>query len=302
MMITPNLSNKKIISLILFIGFIYSISSLLSILTNLASGGLGQTDRLIPSFWTGEGESSTKVASYLIYNSIIPAIVVANRKRFGILTKLILIAIFAISLVASFRLGSRTLIAISFVSLFASFAYIMYKQSLLDNFKLVVATLSLLIFIYLFVPINWDSPIFSTLGHRLQSSSGSESTATAGNRTGLWADGLKNLFQHPLGWKYHSFHHNLWLDIPREATIVPLLFFLINNVLCYSSIKKAFKLSGGDIGFNVTILLFFLSTLLLFFTEPVIEGNFFSIVVYCLFYGILRGYVINKEKEMGIES
>ena len=94
-------------------------------------------------------------------------------------------------------------------------------------------------------------------------------------------------------------HHNVWLDMAKNATIIPLIFFLISNVFCYSSLKRAFSISGNDIGLNVTFFLFFLATFLLFFTEPVIEGNFFSIVVYFLLFGILNGYIKTKE-EVGL--
>lgn len=291
MMVTPNLSNKGVIYLVLSIGFIYSVTALLSIVFNLMQGGFIQTDRFIPSFWNGEEIKSTKVASYLIYNTVIPAILVANRQRFGLLSKLLLLSIYGVSLIASFRLGSRTLIAISALSLIASFVYIVIKQPLLDNLKLVATLFAIVVITYIYVPFDFDSPIFSTLGQRLQTSSGAASTASAGNRTVLWAAGLKNLLEHPLGWEYHMHHHNLWLDMAKKATFIPLLFFLINNVFCYSSIKKAFSISGNDIGFNVTLFLFFFSTFLLFFTEPVIEGNFFSIVVYCLILGILNGFI-----------
>jgi hypothetical protein len=205
-------------------------------------------------------------------------------------------AIFGVSLIASFRLGSRTLVVISFVSLLAAFGYILSKQSLLQNMKLFISALGIVLLIYIFIPIDLDSPIFSTLGQRLQNQSAIQNTATAGDRTGLWAAGVEKLFENPLGWKYQRHHHNLWLDMAKDGTFIPLLFFLINNVLCYFGLRKVFKVSGNDVGLNVTFLLVILSTYLLFFTEPVIEGNFFSIVLYCLFYGIMIGYAENREK------
>lgn len=301
MMITnTKLTNKGIIMLILIIGFIYSASSVLSIIFNLIEGGFNQYKRFIPSFWTGEEIKSTKLASYLIYNSVIPAILVANQKRFNLITKIILTAIFVITILASFRLGSRTLIGISIFTLIASMIYIVSKQNIFKNLKLIVAVIVVIAVIYIYVPFDVNSPIFSTLGHRLKHGAG-ESIGTAGNRTVLWADGLKNLITHPLGWKYHSLHHNLWLDMAKNGTIIPLIFFLINNVFCYLNIKKAFKILNDDIGLNITFFLTFFSTFLLFFTEPVIEGNFFSIVIYCLFYGILTGYIKNY-KELSIKN
>lgn len=301
MMVSSKLSNKSVISLFLTIGFIYSITALLSIVFNLVEGGFIQSNRFIPSFWDGVEIRSTKVASYLIYNSVIPAVIVANWKKYGIPAKIVLLVIFGVSLIASFRLGSRTLIGISALSLFASFLYILYKQTLLDNLKLAATIVVLAAVIYIYVPIDWNSPIFSTLGHRLKSGGAAESTATAGNRTELWAAGVKNLFEHPLGWKYHIEHHNLWLDIAKNASIIPLFFFLVSNFFCYSSLKKAFSISGNDIGLNVTFFLYFFATFLLFFTEPVIDGNFFSIVVFFLLFGILNGYIKTRKNVEDVE-
>ena len=296
MLITKTkISSKSIVTLLMFIGLMYSFTSILSIVFNLIDGGFNQFKRFIPSFWTGEEIKSTTVASFLIYNSVIPAIIVANRKRFNSVTKIIWLVIFVVTILASFRLGSRTLLGISLLATLASMVYIVFKQSILDNLKLGISVLLILGIILIFVPIDANSPIFSTLGHRIKHGAG-ESTGTAGNRTVLWAAGLKNLFTHPLGWKSHMHHHNLWLDMAKNATFIPLIFFIINNIFCYSSIKKAFKNYSEDTGLNVTFFLIFFSTFLLFFTEPVIEGNFFSIVIYCLFQGILNGYLKNKNE------
>lgn len=296
-LIIPKLKNKHLVLVLIFVGFIYSITIILSTYKNLAIGGFLQTDRFIPSFWNGSEIKATKAASYLIYTSVFPAIIVANRKRLNLLEKLVISTFFVLSLVASFRLGSRTLIVISIVSLLAALLYIFWKQNLKDNLKLVISLAIIAIALYIYVPFDLDSPVFSTLGHRLQNPDAVENTATAGNRTELWADGLENLFKSPLGWKYHMNHHNLWLDIAKEASFIPLLFFLVHNVLTYFNLKELFKNSKGDIGLNVTFLLYILSTYLLFFTEPVIEGNFFSIVFYCLIVGVLKRYNENAKYE-----
>lgn len=294
LLITKEITNKQLIILIVISGFIYSITILLSTFNNLVVNGLNQTDRFIPSFWSNDEIKATKAASFLIYNTVIPAILVANRKRFNLIFKIVLLVMYALTLIASFRLGSRTLIVVSIFTLMVSIIYIVFNQSLLANLKLISSLTALSVITYLFIPINFDSPIFSTLGHRMKNGA-TESTATAGNRTQLWTDGLGNLFQNPLGWEYHMHHHNLWLDIAKEATIIPLLFFLIHNFLSLSNIKKLFRISPKDLGLNVTFFLVIFSTYLLFFTEPVIEGNFFSIVVYCLYAGLLKKFLENKK-------
>lgn len=291
LIIHNNLSAKQIIYLLLGIGFVYSITILLSTIFNLVDGGFEQSDRFVPSYWNGNPIKATTAASYLIYNSIIPAVIVANKKRFGIVPIAILLLIYIVTLICSFRLGSRTLIAISLVSCLVTILYIIYKQNLRSNLKFIATLVAIAIIVYLYVPINWNSPIFSTLGQRFKTGGAVESTATAGNRTGLWMDGLVNLFENPLGWKSRHFHHNMWLDTAKNGGIIPLLFFIINNIFCYKYIKKSLALPNKDFGLNITFILFFLSTFLLFFTEPVIDGNFFSIVLYCFFFGVLKKYL-----------
>lgn len=294
LMIPSKVTNKGIIYLLVTIGFVYSFTALLSIISNIVAGGFVQVERFLPSYWTGLNIKSTTWASYLIYNTILPAIVVASRKRLGIFEKIFMLAIFAVSLIASFRLGSRTLIVISILSMMLAFGYVVSKQTLLENLKFLAVSALLVLLVYFFVPFDLNSPIFSTLGQRLVNQGAVESTATAGNRTFLWAVGVEKLVENPLGWTYHQHHHNLWLDIAKIAGFIPLLFFLLSNIFCYKSIRKIFKDLKVELGVKVTFFLFFLSTLLLFFTEPVIEGNFFSIVVYCLLLGIMNGFI--KEK------
>jgi hypothetical protein len=128
----------------------------------------------------------------------------------------------------------------------------------------------------------------------MKEGSGVKSASSAGNRTELWAEGVEKLFKKPLGWRSTRHHHNLWLDMAKHGSIFPLLFFLISNFNCYKDLKKVLKYSGPDLGINVTFIAIFLATFLFFFTEPVIVGNFFSIVIFCLFFGILRGYLLLK--------
>jgi hypothetical protein len=288
---TPKrLSKTVLVQLLLLIGAAYSFTAVLSVIANLNEGGFAQVNRKIPQFWNKAPLKSTTVASYLIFNSVIPAILVANRKRFNLLSIVVWIAVYLVSLVASFRLGSRTLIVISAFSIILSLCYLISQQSLKQNIRLGALIVFIIGALVLFSPIDADSPIFSTLGHRLSSGGASESNATAGNRTQFWAEGFENLFKKPLGWKSSMHHHNLWLDMAKNGGLIPLLFFLIGNVHCYRYLRKIMKQKNKDLGVNVTFIVLFLSSFLLFFTEPVIDGNFFSIVLYSLHTGILVGY------------
>ena len=304
LMVTKETTEKGLIHLIIILGFTYSFDSLLSIIFNLKQSGFAQTDRFIPSFWSGTPIKATTMASYMFYNSVIPAILVANKNRLSLFWHIVYTGFFLITLVCSFRLGSRTLIVIAVLSMLASIGYLVINQSAKQNIRLLFFLIVLLGGIFVFAPIDLDSPIFSTLGHRIQTGGGVESASTAGNRTTLWAEGVEKLIEHPLGWESRMHHHNLWLDMAKLGGIVPFLFFLTSNVFCFLDLRKAFRLSGKDLGINVIFLAIFLSSFLFFFTEPVIEGNFFSIVIFCLFFGVMRGYIEKKkwEKENAIST
>lgn len=292
-LIIPRLSNKNVFYIIVTIGFIFSLSALLSILLNLLKGGFAQTNRLIPSIWSGKEILATGMASLLIYNTLLPAILLIYKKQLPLFIKLLFATLYGLTLVAGFRLGSRTLLAVAGLAIIITLIIALLKQNPLENLKLITTVALASTIFFIFFPINFDSPVFSTLAYRLQSTGAAESTLTAGGRTGLWADGFDKLLTHPLGWTSKRFHHNVWLDTAKVAGIIPLLFLIINNISCYIGIRKLFSFSSTqiDLGLKITFLLYFLATYLLFFTEPVIEGNFFSFVLYCLLFGILKRFL-----------
>ena len=289
-LILKGMSKNNIVFLLLSVTLIYSSSSLISVILDLLKGGFAQSDRTIPIIWTGEGKLATGMSGYLKYNVMIPAIIIANRKKLNLGTKGILIVLFVASLLSGFRLGSRTLVVITVFTLFLSLVIVTTKQKIGENFKLYFGLSIITLLILTFVPLDLDADYLSALGHRLNNADTS-SAASAGGRTELWMDGLEKVFTQPLGWKSSHFHHNMWLDAAKVSGVIPVFFLLFNNVRSLYFLKSIFSFKGDNLGLNVIFTLYYFGSYMFFFTEPVLEGSFFTFTLFCLFQGILMGYI-----------
>lgn len=296
--IIRELSQKNIIVLVIILIFTFSFTSLLSVISDLLKGGFTQTGRLIKNFWTGNGTKATQFANYLIYCMSLPPILIAIRKGYKWLHTVFFIIIYVLALLCVFRLGSRTGLFITIITSSMGLLILFSQQNFFESVKLVVVLLLIAIVVFNFFPINLESEYFSTLGHRLQSENTS-SASSAGGRTELWVETLKNFYKYPLGgWDARRHAHNLWLDVAKVSGIIPFIFLITFNVRNIFNVIKTYKLNKTkySIGINTMFTLFSISALTSFFVEPILEGAFFAFTFYCFFQGMLKSYLDNFQK------
>jgi len=273
-----------------FVGFVFSISAIISIILNLNQGGFAQLDRTIPLFWNNKPIKATLMAGYLVFNVGIPALILINRRKIPFVFSVFALAVFTASLFSIFRLGSRTLLLIIALDLIIAFIFVIPRQRFKDNFRLIVFTALLVILGYNFIPFDLNADYLSVLGSRLQQSS---NAASAGGRSELWSSSLANIFRYPFGWSDRNFRfaHNMWLDTARVGGIIPFTLLIIFTI---RSLRKIFKIvfhASKNILLNTIIAIYTLSSFLVFFVEPVMEGLFHLFVVFCLFQGIINGHL-----------
>lgn len=295
-MIHKEMSPKNVVAVVLISVFIFSSTAMLSVSSDLMKGGFTQIGRLINNYWNNKPLQSTYYSIYLIYNMAIPIIFIASRKTFNMGYRLGMLAIYIVSLLCVFRLGTRTAIAITIITTTLGLFLLFSQQSFKQNIRLVVI-LGVSVYLFLnFNPIGLDAEVFSTLGHRLQSANTS-STATAGGRTAYWAQALNSLVEHPLGWTSRKHAHNLWLDLAKVAGVIPLFFFLAFNIKNFKSLVRLVRLPKSDdmLLLKITLGLFTLGALVAFFTEPVLEGSLFVVTFYCFLQGMLKNSLYTDE-------
>lgn len=280
------------IFVILFtVGMLYSVSALLSVTFNLKSGGYANFDRAIPMIWSGSKPmKATLMAAFFTFNMCIPALTLVQLKKFNIAFKAITLLIFVQSLLCVFRLGSRTQLAIFLITTALTLLFILPKQSLNQNIRLLLLLAASAVLVYIYIPFDLDSEYLSTIGQRLQNS---DNTGSAGGRTTRWTRSLENLFIKPLGWDKTEFGyaHNLWLDVARTHGIIPFIILIIFSVRTLLNTKKAIRFSKVSLPVTTLFFSYVLAANLMFFVEPVTEGIFSFFLVYCFIQGFIREYI-----------
>ncbi len=284
---------KQLFMMSLFLGIFFSFIALISVLLNIAEQGFVSLERSVPYIWGGIPPAATVMATYFLFNMCIPAILISRFKETGLLVKIFLFVVFLLSVYCVLRLGSRTQLAIGLFTLIASLLYIVTKQSAKKN---------ILIFILIFVGVNFGlsrfdlnskSDLMTSFSSRMESKS--HGAGTAGGRSQRWEKSLVNLWEEPLGWDYQEFghSHNLWLDVARVSGILPFLLLVAFSIRSFINTRKVIIKNPGNIALNNLIIAFSLAIFLQFFVEPIFEGVFHLFVFYCLFQGIINGYLQN---------
>ncbi len=282
---------KALWHFLLGLGVLYSCTPLISVFSNILTGGFGQLDRSLPLFWNGQLVPATIMGSYFSLNMCIPAILVIKQKKSTLLIKIIAIAIFLITLACVLRIGSRTQILVFFITLFCSLVYIVPRQSLRRNvfiFCLFFIGVSVLISN---VSFDLDQDWLSTFAGRLEKG-GSGDLASGGGRVDRWIKSLENIFKKPLGWDAEEFghSHNLWLDVLRVSGVIPFFLLLLFSAKSYIEIKRAVKNNSKNHSLNLIMIVYYVAFFLVFMVEPIFEGAFEMFVIFCLLLGVVSKY------------
>lgn len=291
-LVLPSLSTSQLVFLFFIIGFVFSFSALISVLINLKEGGFVQVGREIRMLGTGKPMKATLMAGYLTFNMCLPIIYLIKQRKIPLVLQLTAAVIFIATLLSVFRLGSRTQLVITILTIVISLLFVIPRQTIKANTRLFSFLILIVGFVLKFVPLNLNADYFSVLGSRLLESN---NTGSAGGRTELWIQALQNLFTHPLGWQgsHVRFAHNLWLDVARYAGLIPFFLLLIFTVRSLRNTYKAVRKAQGELLLNTTMLIFTLASMLIFFVEPIMEGLFYLFTVYCVFQGMINAYLGN---------
>jgi O-antigen ligase len=297
-------SVQELYLLLLMVGFLFSFTPFVSVTLNLIQGGFIQLERNVPMFWDKKIVSTTLMASFFTFNMcILPLLVVqvSQRKKFSKVQLLVAFGVFIVSLLCTFRLGSRTQAAIAMILLVFALLYVIPNQSYKNNFRLFIVILILGAIVYKFVPLNLDADYFSVLGNRLEQS---DNTGTAGGRTQRWALSLPNLISKPLGWSIDEFgySHNLWLDVAQVTGILPFCLLIVFSARNFLNLKKLVRNKTIDLPFRTIILTFTVATNIVFFVEPIMQGAFSLFVIYCFMQGVLNKYLHYEKRQIVVEG
>lgn len=287
-----NLPTKEnIVQLLFILGFLFSLTALISVLLNFLTGGFGQLDRSLPNLWTGNPVPATIMGSYFSLNMCLPAILIADQGRLKFIYKIIAAMIFVLSLICVIRLGSRTQLGIMLITSFIALVYVIPRQSFKRTSLLFLALALATFYIYSNVSFDYDQDWLSTFAGRMEKK-GAEDIASGGGRTQRWAKSLEYLFKKPFGWKTEEFGHahNLWLDVLMVSGVIPFVLLIIYMGKSLIKIRQFIKLPTNSLEVNVMVLVYGLAFFLVFMVEPIFEGIFELFTIFCLYMGILNKY------------
>jgi hypothetical protein len=277
--------------LLLFLALGYSFIPAISIIFQIIKNGF-EGERELMLLTRDTVSSGPSLGDYFTMNmAVIGTIFVQSANKIENRIKLISLGAFIISLLCVLRVASRTQIGIALISLLVTISYSMLKQTFSKKIRLLLIIAIPLVVLYFSISV--DSPIFNILDQRNNSE---ESIMSAQGRSELWAISLNNIVKNPFGWEMPSsmdtkYSHNLWLDVDRIGGIMPFIFLSFFTILSIYLVTKTLKISPNHLYFNNTVLVLFIGFMTVFFVEPVIEGMFYLFLIFCLFIGILSGYV-----------
>ena len=161
-------SQEFIFFLLLIVGIFHSLTAMISVLVVFLQEGFFSIDRNLPNFWNGEIILATIMGSYFTLNMCIPAILVVGAKRFNLLTKIMAIIIFAISILCVLKIGSRTQLGVFLITLLISLIYIIPRQSFKNNILLFLVLVLVSFLIISKLNFNMDQDWLSAFAGRME--------------------------------------------------------------------------------------------------------------------------------------
>jgi hypothetical protein len=284
---------------VLFIGFGGFLHGFLNIITNRDTDFLTIEGRSYNDIYGGNLSGTLQSLLFVVMCSLLSFLVLERENKW---LKILGIASACIALYGAVTNASRTLIYLTVIVFFVGMLiYQREKTNLLTGVAkttaiLMVAALivGLIIWLDLFRVQEWFSE--SALGQRLsQQTDGSSVSQNA--RWTYASDILKLLPSYPLGgMNYPHYAHNLWVDIAKDAGIIPFAAYIVFALL---SVKAGWrvlvdkKMKVLDKVFFVTVLL---GLFMVFFTEPVMEGSPITFTIFCFIVGGVSSAMQSEQK------
>ena len=284
-----NGNRTSLFFLLLLAGCVFASSAIMSVFMDILQNGYNIVDRNLPNYWTGSIVNATIMGSYFTIVMTIPALLIPHVKKLAIVHRIVLLFIYAIAVACILRIGSRTQLSISLITLLISLLYIMPRQSLRRNLFMFLLFFLLVFYVINTVSFDLDQDWLSAFANRMEDS---KDLASGGGRTDRWMKSLEYLFKKPLGWSEEEFghSHNLWFDVLRIGGFLSfflLLFFTTNGLI---AVFRAIRKNKTAYALNNQIMVYTMAFFMVFMVEPIMEGMFDFFAFYCFFVGTVKKY------------
>lgn len=125
----------------------------------------------------------------------------------------------------------------------------------------------------------------SALGQR-EATVVASSSVSQNLRWGYASDMLKMLPDYPLGnIPYAHYAHNLWVDIAKETGIITFVLYILFCVVSVVTVISYFKKNHFKRDKVIFVSSIVMAHILVFFTEPVMEGSPMTFGIFCFIVG-----------------
>ncbi|MEE1963196.1 hypothetical protein V1387_10915 [Allomuricauda taeanensis] len=280
---------NHLILFLLLSGVIFSISAVLSVFTDILQNGYNVVDRNLPNYWTGNIVPATIMGSYFTILMTLPAVLIPKINKLSLFWRILLFVLYAVAMACILRIGSRTQISISLITLFISLVYVMPRQSFRRNLFMFILFFLGVFYVVNTVSFDLNQDWLSAFANRMEDS---QDMASGGGRTDRWAKSMENLFKKPLGWSEHEFGHahNLWFDVLRIGGFLSFFFLIFFTTNAYLTVFRAIKKDKAAYALNNQIMVYTFAFSMVFMVEPILEGMFDFFAFFCFFIGVVKKY------------
>lgn len=267
----------------------------------------GITSRSVPDIWLGtpiaatlQGIFFTCVCSLLFYSIYI----IKSKKN-----KVIVLLSILFSIYSSLRTASRTLLVITIVTFICNVIIYMYINKIRFNkiFKLIISVfliISTIIVIYKFNIFNLkDFYEGSEFYNRINSDY--ITTLSEDPRYEMYKKTIIGIYDNPIGGDRIDgvrYAHNLWLDVGKKVGIIPFTLLILYTVMTLITMIKIIRNNNIEIKFKYLFASIYISMILNFMVEPILEGFPYIFTIMCIFNGATRYYLDSKKRSHNNES
>lgn len=262
----------------------FSLHAALNYLANIGTTNRGLLiDYWSGTYWsaTGSGFLNTMSFSLLFY------LFVLEKRRW---VKILFGSLTLVCLLYMLMLGNRTqLLVLLIVPVTAGALYLLERGRWDRLAKIFADTCLLLLLVLVCYHFNVfglsDTVAKSNLAVRF--TEGTQMDQSNSERIALFAAGLRNLYQHPLGGqKAQTYFHNMWLDVSRIAGLIPLGLMLLYNGVTVRHASCLFRDKQIAAGARYLIISVYIGCFINCFFEPVLEGLISFYLSFCMINGI----------------
>lgn len=251
------------------------------------------TERNTLDIWSKSTMAATGQAAIacLMIGFAVAIILTTEKLRYKFLGIIVILTMLAYNLV----LACRTIIAVLLIVSIIGLIYVLKSsKSSKKSLKTIIIILTTVLIISLLVSVNFlgvrDHLQESNFFNRFSTSS-TDSFDTS--RTTAKLDFIKNGYKHLFGGlemrSQFGYAHDLLLDGFDEYGLLGLIFLIVILISGLKDSLRFIKYSSSSLMKKTAYLCVYISILLTFLVEPIMEGMPWLLVCYCLINGCLRG-------------